>query len=552
MKSSYIAAILAVVGVVIIVCAALLMTGGSEDDSDETFTVSFDTVGGSYVPSQSVQKNAKATEPVTSKDGYSFQGWFTSASGGSKFSFSEGITGNMTLYAHWSSLPSDTFVVTFDANGGTTVQGQTVKSGNYASEPSTSREGYTFAGWYTSAAGGYRFDFTTPIGGNITLYAHWTIDPETRYTVTFDANGGSPSTSWTVKAGDCAYEPATPSRTGYVFAGWYTSASGGSLFDFGTAVTGNMTLYAHWTKGSDASTCAVTLMFNDGTSRTTVQTVQPGDCATYPGTPTRNGYRFQGWYTSASGGSLFDFSTPITSDITLYAQWILAYYTVTFNANGGSTSSTQVVQYGQCVERPSDPIRSGTTFLGWYTSATGGTEFDFGTPITADKTLYAHWDVKYCKVVFNANGGSPSSTQNVPSGGHATAPTTPTKSGNVFSGWYTSASGGYRFDFGTSITSDITLYAHWTAGKCIVTLVDYPGYVDDMETYTVDYGESFSHTVTHFGSEIGKDLGVSLSMNGKYQYSSGNGFTLTEMGPFWTKIEYGPVTGNVTIYYRFA
>ncbi len=551
MKTSYIAAILVAIGVVVIICAALLMTGESDDDSgDETFTVSFDTTGGSYVPSQNVQKNAKATEPVTSKDGYSFQGWYTSASGGSKFSFSQGITGNMTLYAQWSPLPSGTFVVTFDANGGTTVQSQTVKSGSYAIEPATSREGYTLTGWYTSATGGYKFNFSTPISGNITLYARWTINPEMKYTVTFDANGGAPSTSWTVKAGDCAYEPATPSRTGYSFAGWYTSATDGTVFDPSEPITADTKFYAHW----EPVKYTVTFDANGGAPSTS-QTVKYGECAKDPETPTRAGYLFTGWYTSASGGSVFDLSKPITERTTVYAHWNAPGYTVYFNANGGAPSTSQTVSSGGHALTPTTPTRAGYLFTGWYTSASGGSAFDFSTAITKNTTVYAHWSssaIKTYTVTFDANGGAPSTSQTVAKGECASVPTVPTRAGYAFKGWYTSASGGSAFNFSTTITKNTTVYAHWDAYECVVTLVDFPGYIDDMETYTVNYGETFSHTVTHFGKDIGKDLGVSFTMYGDYQYSSGNGFTLTDMGPFWTKIEYGPVTSNVTIYYRFA
>ncbi|MBO4798343.1 MAG: InlB B-repeat-containing protein [Candidatus Methanomethylophilaceae archaeon] len=69
-------------------------------------------------------------------------------------------------------------------------------------------------------------------------------EPQT-YTVAFDANGGSGVPSQTVKSGDRAVQPVTV-RSGHELDGWYTSLTGGNKYDFGEAVTGNMTLFARW------------------------------------------------------------------------------------------------------------------------------------------------------------------------------------------------------------------------------------------------------------------------------------------------------------------
>ncbi len=555
MKNTYIAAIIAVIAVVAIIVAAILLTGGSDDNKDDsdTFTVSFDTMEGSYVASQTVKKGGKATEPITTRDGYAFQGWYTSATGGTKFSFSEGITKNITLYARWTAVPENSYVVTFNANGGAPSTSQTVKSGECVAAPAApTRSGYSFDGWYTSESGGTKFDFSSPVSRNITLYAHWTLDPNQKYTVTFNANGGAPSTSQTVKSGECVLTPTAPTKSGYRFAGWYTAASGGSAFDLTTPITSDITLYAHW----DTSGYTVTFNANDGTTPTT-QIVQSGKCAVRPADPVKSGSTFLGWYTAATGGNEFNFSTPITCDTTVYAHWDGKYYKVVFDANGGEPSRTQTIQSGGYATVPNDPTWAGYEFLGWYTAATGGSEFDFGTAITKDVTVYAHWvvdpTVRYT-VKFDSNGGSSVPSQSVVKGGYATVPATPTKTGHTFTGWYTSAKGGSAFNFGTAITKNTTVYAHWDAMGCVVTLVDYPGYIDDMETYTVDYGDTFEHTVIHFGRDMGRSLGVSYTPDGTYHYApyDDGKLSVEKTGMFWSEIEYGPVTGNITLYYRFA
>ncbi|MCD7787309.1 MAG: InlB B-repeat-containing protein, partial [Firmicutes bacterium] len=144
-----------------------------------------------------------------------------------------------------------TYTVTFNSNGGSSVSSQTVKSGSTATEPtSPTRSGYTFDGWYTSSSGGSKYSFSTAVTSDLTLYAHWTANTVVTYTVTFNSNGGSSVSSQTVNSGSTATQPTSPTRSGYTFDGWYTSSSGGSKYSFSTAVTSNLTLYAHWTASS--------------------------------------------------------------------------------------------------------------------------------------------------------------------------------------------------------------------------------------------------------------------------------------------------------------
>ena len=131
--------------------------------------------------------------------------------------------------------------MTFDANGGSTPS-PTSKAVTYGSTygtlATTSRTGYTFAGWFTAASGGTQVTSATIVGtaSNHTLYAQWTANT---YTVTFDANGGStPSpTTKSVTYGSTYGTLATTSRTGYTFAGWFTAASGGTEVTSATVVS---------------------------------------------------------------------------------------------------------------------------------------------------------------------------------------------------------------------------------------------------------------------------------------------------------------------------
>ena len=213
-------------------------------------------------------------------------------------------------------------------------------------------------------------------------------------TVTFNANGGNcgQTTGYATSASTAVTLP-TPTRSGYIFAGWYTAASGGTrVGGAGDSYTpsANITLYAQWGKP-----CDVTYNANGGSCGTTSEKYT-GTALTLP-TPTRDGYWFVGWYDAAEGGNkIGDAGAKYNpaNEITLYAHWQEQIkYTVTYNANSGSCGTASATYEGSALILPT-PTRPGYTFNGWYTAASGGTKIgDAGatyTP-TANTTLYAQW-----------------------------------------------------------------------------------------------------------------------------------------------------------------
>lgn len=111
-------------------------------------------------------------------------------------------------------------------------------------------------------------------------------------------------------------------------------------------------------------------------------------------TPTRTGYTFDGWYTSAMGGSQVTAASVVAVrfDHTLYAHWTGGNITVTFNANGGTVSpSSKTVRLGDCYGSLPFASKTGYYFWGWYTAADGGTEVTPNDRPSAAITLYAHW-----------------------------------------------------------------------------------------------------------------------------------------------------------------
>lgn len=334
---------------------------------------------------------------VPSRSGYVFQGW--SLTSGGSVTYSSGATFNFSsaanthLYAIWT-VASQT--VTFDANGGTgTMANQTASTTTNLTSNSFTRAGYTFAGWADAANGtgtqyanGASYAFTI----SRTIYAKWTGNPNI---VTYDSHGGSGVADGSfLSGGTIATLPASPTRAGYSFNGWFAAASGGPALanGYAPAATSAITLHAQWT----GTTNTVTYDSHGGNSVSAGSFVTGGTIANLAVAPTRAGYSFAGWFVSASGGSALadGYAPSATSAITLHAQWNALAQTVTFNANGGTGSMTAQTSGSSAVLTTNTISRAGYGFTGWNTASNGsGTAYalDATHPFTSSETLYAQW-----------------------------------------------------------------------------------------------------------------------------------------------------------------
>ena len=193
-------------------------------------------------------------------------------------------------------------------------------------------------------------------------------------------------------------------------------------------------------------------------------------------TPTKENYAFAYWCTDSGLQNAFDFSVPVTSNITLYALWVQLSNTVTFNSQGGTHIDSQRVVIGGYATKPEAPTREGYKFVYWATDAEGTNQFRFNTmPINANITLYAKWTESTHSVVFDTDGGSEVNTQTVKHGKRAIFPKIPTKEKRSFEMWRIKkkvetedGETEYQyeeFDFNTAIIEDITLYALWFGGE---------------------------------------------------------------------------------------
>ena len=237
---------------------------------------------------------------------------------------------------------------------------------------------------------------------------------ETDYTLSYNANGGSGAPSSQTGTGVGSYtfpiSNTKPTRSGYTFLGWSLSSTataasyqpGGSI-----TLTASDILYAVW----KTNTYTVSYNANGGSGAPSNQTKTHGVILTLSNTkPTRTGHTFTAWNTEPDGsgtgyepGSSYGYNASVT----LYAQWTVNTYVVTFDAQGGSvTPASKSVTYGQPYGSLPVPVRAGYRFDGWFTVATGGTQVTAETvvTVTAAQTLYAHWTVQSIVHVKGADG----------------------------------------------------------------------------------------------------------------------------------------------------
>ena len=260
--------------------------------------------------------------------------------------------------------------------------------------------GYTFGGWYTEN-GTTAYDFDTPVTADITLKAKWIPEGEpTEYTVTFDADGGTPEPEvQKVQSGEKAEKPEDPAKAGYTFGGWYTE-EGTTAYDFDTPVTADLALKAKWIPEGGVTEYTVTFDTDDGEPVPDVQKVESGKTAERPADPQKAGYIFAGWYQDEALTELYDFESEVIADIILYAKWTkkeetnpsVLNFTITFKSNGGTTVKSQKIKpNGKVSAALAVTKRNGYTFEGWYIDASLKTKFNFNTLVIKDMTLYAKW-----------------------------------------------------------------------------------------------------------------------------------------------------------------
>lgn len=270
---------------------------------------------------------------------------------------------------------------------------------------------------------------------------------QTYYTGTF-------STSFSLSS----YPTAASVRAGYTFyVSGYESYSGGTMHSSGTI-----------------STVSLTVTFNSqgGLPQPPVQYVNYGGTATRPGLVTRAGYTFDNWYTASTGGSVFDFSTVITSSITLYAHWNTITYTISYNLDGGSISGNPTSYTVEDTVVIPNPTKTQYRFIGW-----SGTDIPSGSYIsnlqwnpgsyTGSRSYKANWAQNVFVLSYDATQGTsapPSQYCNENDFITLTGEATWSGGRGAFRNWNDKIDGsGVTYNPGASLNmdTDITLYAMW-------------------------------------------------------------------------------------------
>ena len=371
----------------------------------------------------------------------------------------------------------------------------------YAASEPTSFSSFTGYSYKTnSTVSFYLSNVTLPIYAAFSTASFenysYVYSPVNFYTVSLVYPDSSTSQSQIVQSGLAS--TLTLNTTDY---DWYTDATyNTAVADTSTAlsnISATTTLYAK-PKG-----CTVTFD-SQGGSDVAPQTVTPGGTATKPADPTRDGYTFDGWYSDSELTTAYDFTAAVTTDLTLHAKWSLNTYTVTFSR---AVVSSQKINHGQTVSKPTDPTRDGYTFDGWYSDSELTTAYDFSTAVTGDLTLYAKWQANPTVTLIDANGVTTSET--VP---YNSSYTLPRLDGYVW------VSGGAVYTGGTTIsniTSDIT----FTARNKLAVTYDYQDDTSDR-SFTVNPGDTVT-LPTLSANRLWKD------QNGA-TYAGGTTVTITE------------------------
>ena len=450
-------------------------TGNGDDeqpqDSVGKYKIDFISNGGSRIKRQYVTKSDFVSEPeIPVKDCYIFKGWYIDEDLTEEFDFTTPVTESITLYACWEEK---LLTISFETNDGSKIEPITFKEGDIVKTPETPiKQGYRFVNWYSDENCTKLFNFSYEIKSlteNITIYAKWQLS---KYNVSFVTNDGSPVETQIVEYGNKSVRPDNPLREHYTFGGWYTTTDYDTLFNFEeTPVNRDLTIYAKWNPINHV----ITVNSTGGSTTDNISFIEGKGVSKLdiPENPQKEGFLFVGWYLDSECTRPFDFlkdSKSLLEDITVYAKWNIVSYTVFFESNGGTSISSQKVEYAHKVIKPAAPAKPGYTFTGWYTTNALSTEFNFTNDVIKEnKTLYAKWNINSYTVLFDSDGGSSVESQTVIYDTNLSELPEPVKYGYTFTGWYLDSK---RFDQSTmKITDNITLTAKWRINSYIVTFM---------------------------------------------------------------------------------
>lgn len=462
-------------------------------------TITFDPQDGTVSPaSQTITYGSAYTLPTPTRTGYTFDGWYTAATGGTMIA-DEGTSAflvDQTLYAHWSIIRTQ-ITVNKSGNGSGTVSPSGSDTYDYGKEltlTATPATGSKFVRWNDGVTTATRT--ITVSAENKTYVAQFDLKT---FKVTFDAGGGTVSTPYkTVTYSEKYGELPQPTWTGHTFVEWRTSGGSRITADTRVDLSGDITLFAHYTTNTylvqvlrDTAGEGFGSVSNGGTYKY-------GDVVTIQATP-NDGSRFVAWNDGNVNASR---TFTVTENVTYTATFALCEYTVSFvyyDASGAQVTASQQVKYRKSAVPPSDEVVNRYPkhrFTGW-----GNTSY--GT-ITGDLVIRANYDWNTYTIRYNANAssgvyGSMGNQSLKVDVQYSLSPNKFSRTGYTFLGWARDSvavekefSDGQTVD---ALTTDdggiVDLYAVWQAEEYIVNFDANGGSAPSPSTKSVVYDSTY-------------------------------------------------------------
>ena len=470
-----------------------------------------------------------------------------------------------TVYALWAINPTLSYNVNAPAgsNAPGTPASQTVpyntaaadKSG-WAAGDTGKIPGYRFDGWYTAPNGGNKYDFNTPLTGNVTVYAHWVGNG---YTVRFAGNGatggGTPDQAFQYNIGQNLHRNGFV-RDGYTFTGWKRAdnqqayGDGQWVTNLTTQPNGIVTLVAQWS----ANEAHIRYNPNPPAGKTTGGQGTPNWDGHTGDTPTIgqngwtiDGYTFAGWATSPDGsGARYAPGARWTANgtLTLYAQWTPGQASLTYDGNGATGGKTDP-QTGKTDEkinvRDNGFTRDGYTFVTWNTQADckgNAVKPNSEWTLRGSSTLYACWAGNAQTLTYHGNGatGGNTAAQSGKTGDELTTNANGfTRDGYTFVRWDTAKDGsGTAYGEGKNGVSQYVmkpagndLYAIWKANPATIQYRnDWPNTTGSTPDTTGNTGDTVTISQNSFDRPGYTFTGWSTSKRGDPSLQPGDKHTL--------------------------
>ena len=470
-----------------------------------------------------------------------------------------------TVYALWAINPTLSYNVNTPAgsNAPGTPASQTVpyntaaadKSG-WAAGDTGKIPGYRFDGWYTAPNGGNKYDFNTPLTGNVTVYAHWVGNG---YTVRFAGNGatggGTPDQAFQYNIGQNLHRNGFV-RDGYTFTGWKRAdnqqayGDGQWVTNLTTQPNGIVTMVAQWS----ANEAHIRYNPNPPAGKTTGGQGTPNWDGHTGDTPTIgqngwtiDGYTFAGWATSPDGsGARYAPGARWTANgtLTLYAQWTPGQASLTYDGNGATGGKTDP-QTGKTDEkinvRDNGFTRDGYTFVTWNTQADckgNAVKPNSEWTLRGSSTLYACWAGNAQTLTYHGNGatGGNTAAQSGKTGDELTTNANGfTRDGYTFVRWDTAKDGsGTAYGEGKNGVSQYVmkpagndLYAIWKANPATIQYRnDWPNTTGSTPDTTGNTGDTVTISQNSFDRPGYTFTGWSTSKRGDPSLQPGDKHTL--------------------------